>query len=509
MSSTVTYKGSTLTTVENQTRVLNTRGTWLEDNITITDVTQNSGTSAISVVDTLDSNGGTIRTITALDISDTTAVAADVAQGKYFYTAQGIKTLGTASGGGATRTIIVPEQTIEVSGNYTQLDFIFSLVEGEEYIYTIDGTEYRGVAGDLYGSTAIGSRSVGYIEYVISNNLMYFTIAESPSVSYGTYTIKVEKEVSSSSGQTATGTVTGSGTTTLEIPCSFEPDVIHVYGDMSADVSNRGVVDFTLIKDEAVFLVSDASSSADTESVVYYTHDITGYNDSSNPHASYANSTLTIDTVTNSSAYRWLSGQTYTYELRTLGASGSSTPSATAHSIYFEFSDGTDTTLTYYDNEGTFINSAITSTTPTTYGGKTVTLAQLDGVAWYEPMNIPLNTQLVDYTKITADHSINSNGELVADQWYGATDYIVIDPSMTFSYKGNYWGSNAFYDSSKTFISYFIPYEEDMDTASDNNNVGVGTLGGSGITIPSNAVYIRITTLASPDDTICSLIRTA
>lgn len=58
------------------------------------------GTPAISVVDTTDTAGGTIRTITALDISDTTAVAADVAQGKYFYTAAGVKTAGTGSGGG-------------------------------------------------------------------------------------------------------------------------------------------------------------------------------------------------------------------------------------------------------------------------------------------------------------------------------------------------------------------------------------------------------------------------
>ena len=57
------------------------------------------GTPAISVVDTTDSHGGTIREITALDISDTTAVAGDVAQGKYFYTAQGVKTAGTGSGG--------------------------------------------------------------------------------------------------------------------------------------------------------------------------------------------------------------------------------------------------------------------------------------------------------------------------------------------------------------------------------------------------------------------------
>lgn len=63
--------------------------------------TATGGTAAISVVDTTDSHGGTIREITALDISDTTAIASDVAQGKYFYTAQGVKTTGTASGGGS------------------------------------------------------------------------------------------------------------------------------------------------------------------------------------------------------------------------------------------------------------------------------------------------------------------------------------------------------------------------------------------------------------------------
>ena len=59
--------------------------------------TASGGTAAISVVDTTDSHGGTIREITALDISDTTAVASVVQQGYYFYTAQGIKTAGTAS----------------------------------------------------------------------------------------------------------------------------------------------------------------------------------------------------------------------------------------------------------------------------------------------------------------------------------------------------------------------------------------------------------------------------
>ena len=34
------------------------------------------------------------------DVTDTTATASDVASGKYFYTAGGVKTAGTGSGGG-------------------------------------------------------------------------------------------------------------------------------------------------------------------------------------------------------------------------------------------------------------------------------------------------------------------------------------------------------------------------------------------------------------------------
>lgn len=39
---------------------------------------------------------------TLIDITDTTAVASDVAQGKYFYAKDGTKTQGTASSGGAS-----------------------------------------------------------------------------------------------------------------------------------------------------------------------------------------------------------------------------------------------------------------------------------------------------------------------------------------------------------------------------------------------------------------------
>lgn len=47
---------------------------------------------------TLPKTGGGLAVFT--DVTDTTAAAADVAQGKYFYTAAGVRTQGTASGGG-------------------------------------------------------------------------------------------------------------------------------------------------------------------------------------------------------------------------------------------------------------------------------------------------------------------------------------------------------------------------------------------------------------------------
>lgn len=52
---------------------------------------------------TLPQTGGGTASFT--DVSDTTAAAGDVATGKYFYTAAGVKTEGTASGGGGAEEV--------------------------------------------------------------------------------------------------------------------------------------------------------------------------------------------------------------------------------------------------------------------------------------------------------------------------------------------------------------------------------------------------------------------
>ena len=64
---------------------------------------------------TLPKTGGGTASFT--DVSDTTAAAADVASGKYFYTAAGVKTQGTASGGGGSATI--EPLTVTANGTYT------------------------------------------------------------------------------------------------------------------------------------------------------------------------------------------------------------------------------------------------------------------------------------------------------------------------------------------------------------------------------------------------------
>lgn len=421
------------------------------------------------------SNGTTI-----IDISDTTAVATDVKSGKYFYTANGTKTLGIASDG------------------------------------------------------------------------------------------------SSSEGQTATGTVTGDGTNILEIPCSFAPDLIYVYGDMSEDVANRGVVSLTIIKDVAIYYSSDSSTSSSNESA-YVIHGITGYNesDTSIVHATYSDNTLTINTVTNSSSARWLSGQVYNYELSTIGTGGSGgssptlitkeittngtytassdsadgyssvtvnvpssgitptgsinittngthdvtnyasavvsvptsggggTPSATQHTILFEFADETSATITaYYDSS--FISGAIRATTPTTVDGKTVASAQLDGVTWYEPANIPIGVQLINYNDVLTGYNINEDGSITSSElWNCVTDYTEIDSSMTFTFACSQYANIGFYDKNKNAIRAIVA-NDIKDSAEDY--FAFGTLDSS--IIPAGAAYVVLPGNSYGIEKL-SLIRTA
>ena len=117
--------------------------------------------------------------------------------------------------------------------------------------------------------------------------------------------------------------------------------------------------------------------------------------------------------------------------------------------------------------------------------------------------DIPLNTELIDYTATSSSTEIDEYGQAIsADPWYYASDYTAIDPSMTFTFKGTLWGYIAVYDSSKTFVRSFM-INDIADSTS--GNTGTGTLSGSRIT---NGYYVRISAQGNTSGTL-SLIRTA
>lgn len=120
-------------------------------------------------------------------------------------------------------------------------------------------------------------------------------------------------------------------------------------------------------------------------------------------------------------------------------------PSATRHTIYFEFEDESSTTIyAYYDSS--FVGNAITATTPTTYDNKTVTSAQLDGVEWYSytPAPVAPTYETIFDDDITVDSgsititSLSSlyfaSGETWRVTWSG-TEYIC----QTEEYQGWLW----------------------------------------------------------------------
>lgn len=126
---------------------------------------------------TLPKTGGGTASFT--DVTDTTADASDVATGKYFYTAEGVRTQGTSSGGGGTSkntqvvqgttrttsssmTAIGAEMTVSKTGTYDVYWSAFRSSTSSSYTY----------ATQLYiDGTAHGSENTTWSNHVQNNHL--------------------------------------------------------------------------------------------------------------------------------------------------------------------------------------------------------------------------------------------------------------------------------------------------------------------------------------------------
>lgn len=438
-------------------------------------------------LDTLEIFGDEFTNVAGIKATD------DNDQIKVYIRPQGTKSI-SANGTGidvteyASVDVAVPSstptlQTITKSYTPTESQQTETITAGSGY----DGIEEVDVTVGAISSTYVGS---GITQRSSSDLTVSGATVTVPS---GYYSAQASKSVASGTA----GTPIATKGTVSNHSVSITPSVTNTTGYITGSTKTGTAV--TVSASELVSGTYTVDSSG--------TKDVTNYASASVPAGTAGTPSASKGTVSNHSVSitpsvtnttGWITGSTKT------GTAVTVTASELASGNKAITQNGTDIDVVGYSTVSVDVPSS---------GGVTVTdVANTTGTTCVittgstPSEDIPLNTQLIDFTAVTNDYVVNSSGNVVAEQWYSVSDYTEIDPSMTFSYSGCYWFYIGFYDASKNTISALNMNSDGTQRPNDTNYCD-GTL--TPAKIPSNAKYVRITSTRNPDSTILSLIRTA
>lgn len=207
MSTTVTYKGDTLTTVNNATKTLKTAGKYMEGDVILTDNSEPSlqakTTTPTESQQTIEPDSGydglsqvTVNPIPSQYIIPT-GTKSITENGTGIDVAQYASVDVAVQSGDCTRTEIVPSQTVTPDSSRTANFTATTLfVDGEYYVVTYDGTEYVVTAETLWTDNVIlgDAQMVWQTTDVLYPFALITTSTESEGyfVNTSTHTIKVE-----------------------------------------------------------------------------------------------------------------------------------------------------------------------------------------------------------------------------------------------------------------------------------------------------------------------------
>ena len=254
--------------------------------------------SDVPAVNLPKTGGGTAR---FTDVADTTAAAADVASGKYFYDSRGTRTQGTGSGGGGSE-IKVATATKTLSSASSQIQFTGLLGEPTSFVIVSAGNLSTGASP--YKTAAVvfdGTDVIG--QYITNTSNAQMTFSDSAfSMSYSNGTL----------------TVTGSGTNFQ----ANEYKLTYTYGGSASNIDTKQVqvgsgvtsITFTGLEDNPMYwsciFTDDIGTSSgytrahivvDDGSDIYGMEMGSGSTASEHWTATYSNGSLTISSQSTSS----------------------------------------------------------------------------------------------------------------------------------------------------------------------------------------------------------------